>query len=107
MPRKTKNTTKNNVNKPVTMSEPSEMETSNSQAVSDKQTTPYTTGVVSNCIRLNIRKEPRSDAEVVTVVAISDELHVYLDSSTEDWYCVCTATGIDGFCMKTFVELAM
>lgn len=62
-------------------------------------------GIVSDCLKLNVRKEPRKDSEVVAIVNCLNELKIDLDTSTDDWYAVCTAAGIEGFCMKQFVNL--
>lgn len=62
-------------------------------------------GVVSDCLKLNIRKEPNKDSDVVAVVTCLDELKIDLTASTDDWYAVCTAAGIEGFCMKNFVSV--
>ena len=34
-----------------------------------------------------------------------DELKIDPATSTDDWYAVCTVTGIEGFCMKKFVAV--
>lgn len=62
-------------------------------------------GVVTDCLKLNIRKEPDKDSDVVVVVNCLDELKIDLGNSTDDWYAVCTVTGIEGFCMKKFVAV--
>ena len=62
-------------------------------------------GVVTDCLKLNIRKEPNKDSDVVVVVTCLDELKIDLDASTDDWYAVCTVAGIEGFCMKKFVAV--
>lgn len=62
-------------------------------------------GIVTDCLKLNIRKEPDMDSEVVTTVSCLDELRIDLETSTNDWYAVCTAVGIEGFCMKKFVAV--
>lgn len=62
-------------------------------------------GVVTDCLKLNIRKEPRKDSEVAAIVTCLDELRIDPDASTDDWYAVCTAAGIEGFCMKKFVAV--
>ena len=62
-------------------------------------------GVVTDCLKLNIRKEPNKDSDVVVIVACLDELKIDPDASTDDWYAVCTVTGIEGFCMKKFVAV--
>lgn len=62
-------------------------------------------GVVTDCLKLNIRKEPNKDSDVVVIVTCLEELKIDLDASTDDWYAVCTVTGIEGFCMKKFVAV--
>lgn len=62
-------------------------------------------GVVTDCLKLNIRKEPNKDSEVVTIVTCLDELKIDPDASTNDWYAVCTVAGVEGFCMKKFVAV--
>lgn len=62
-------------------------------------------GVVTDCLKLNIREKPSKDSRVVTVVACLDELEIDMGDSNDDWYAVCTATGIEGFCMKKFVAV--
>lgn len=62
-------------------------------------------GVVTDCLKLNIRKEPNKDSEVAAIVTCLDELMIDIDASTDDWYAVCTAAGIEGFCMKKFVAV--
>ncbi len=62
-------------------------------------------GVVTDCLKLNIRKEPRKDSEVAAIVTCLDELKIDPDASIDDWYAVCTAAGIEGFCMKKFVAV--
>lgn len=62
-------------------------------------------GIVTDCLKLNIRKEPDKDSEVVVVVTCLDELKIDPDASTNDWYAVCTAAGMEGFCMKKFVAV--
>lgn len=60
-------------------------------------------GVVSGCTRLNIRKNPNSNSEVLCHADAGAKLMIDLDASTHEWYAVCTETGFDGFCMKAYV----
>lgn len=62
-------------------------------------------GVVTDCLKLNIREKPSMDSKVVTVVTCLDELEIDMGDSNDDWYAVCTAAGIEGFCMKKFVAV--
>lgn len=60
-------------------------------------------GVVTNCDRLNIRKFPKPNAEILCDVAALSNLLIDLNNSTNEWLSVCTETGIEGYCMKKFV----
>lgn len=62
-------------------------------------------GVVAGCTRLNIREKANTDATVVIVAEADTVLMIEPAESTEDWYKVYTESGIEGFCMKKFVEL--
>lgn len=62
-------------------------------------------GVVTDCLKLNIREKPDKNSGIVTVVACLTELKIDPIMSTDDWYAVCTASGIEGFCMKKFVAV--
>lgn len=63
------------------------------------------TGVVTDCHKLNIRERPDKNSEVVTIVNCLEKLTIYPDASTDDWYAVRTASGIDGFCMKKYISI--
>lgn len=62
-------------------------------------------GVVTDCLKLNIREKPDKNSGIVTVVTCLTELKIDPTMSTGDWYAVCTASGIEGFCMKKFVAV--
>ena len=62
-------------------------------------------GLVANCKRLNIREGPTIDAPVICEMVCQTELIIEEADSTEDFYKVCTAAGIEGFCMKKFIAI--
>lgn len=62
-------------------------------------------GVVTDCLRLNIRKEPNKDSEVAAIVNCLDEVKIDPETSTDEWYAVCTVAGIEGFCMKKYIAV--
>lgn len=68
-------------------------------------TTPVQFGVVTNCIKLRVRQEPNSDATVLGEIDALTDVQVEMSESTEDFYKVCTASGLDGYCMKKFITL--
>jgi hypothetical protein len=60
-------------------------------------------GVVIGCRKLNIRKGPSVNADVVCEVPESSELLIDISKSTTEWFSVCTTAGVDGFCMRKYV----
>lgn len=64
-------------------------------------------GVVVNCAKLNVRVKPSIDADVVCVLNVASEIEIDLDKSTDDWFAVCTATGVEGYCMRKFVNACL
>ena len=61
--------------------------------------------VVTDCIKLNVRKDPSTASEVVCEITAATELMVYENESTEEFYRICTSAGIEGYCMKKFVTI--
>lgn len=62
-------------------------------------------GIVTDCARLNVRKEPSADAEVAFVIDATTSLVVFEEESTEDFYKICTSAGTEGYCMKRYITL--
>lgn len=62
-------------------------------------------GYVTDCSKLNIRTKPISGAEVICTVNLNDKLLIDINRSTENWYCVTTNVGIEGFCMNKYVTV--
>lgn len=62
-------------------------------------------GVVINCARLNVRKDPEPKAEILCTVDANHELMIDEVNSTEDFYKVYTAAGIEGYCVKYFIAI--
>ena len=64
-------------------------------------------GVVVNCAKLNVREKPNTDAEVVCVLNAQSEIEIVVAKSTNKWFYVCTATGVEGYCMRQYVEASL
>ena len=62
-------------------------------------------GCVTDCENLNIREEPSLDAGIVGTISGSTNLMVYEEESTDDFYKICTTSGVEGFCMKRYITL--
>ena len=65
---------------------------------------PPKTGHVTECIKLNVRKEPSPNAEVIGTVNRGDSL-IIDPSPFGDFYKVITPYGVEGYCMKKFVYI--
>lgn len=63
------------------------------------------TGVVTDCFRLNVRKEPNKNADVVTIVDIAAQLKVDEKKSTDNWYYILDSHGNSGYCMKQYISI--
>ena len=61
-------------------------------------------GIVANCSKLNVRATPDSTGEVVCIIDVNSEVEIDVEKTTCDWVCVCTTTGIDGYCMRKYIE---
>ena len=62
-------------------------------------------GVVTDCLKLNVRKEPSADAEVLVIINALDNVMVDTDASSDAFYKVVTAAGVEGFCMRKYIAL--
>jgi hypothetical protein len=62
-------------------------------------------GLVTDCKKLNVREEPQADAAIICEIAYQTELIIDEKESTEEFYKVCMAVGIEGFCMKKFIAV--
>lgn len=64
--------------------------------------------VVSGAKKLNVRREPSKDADVVCVLAEGTTLTVCPEESTEEFYkvfAVCKEVLVEGYCVKTFIKI--
>ena len=60
-------------------------------------------GVVTNCLRLRLRKEP--NGPIISWLDAGDGVLVETVQSTDEWYKVYTKDDLDGFCMKEFITI--
>lgn len=58
-----------------------------------------------NCEKLNVRSDATVDSDPVGVINRDSKVFIYEDESTEEFYKVCTATGLEGYCMKKFISV--
>lgn len=62
-------------------------------------------GVVTGCSRLNVRKGPSTNTASIAVIEALDEVEVFENRSTDAFYRVRIASGVEGFCMKKFISI--
>lgn len=62
-------------------------------------------GVVDGCDQLYVRAEASIDSEPLGIIKRDTVVRIYESESTEDFYSVCTETGLTGFCMKKFISI--
>lgn len=73
------------------------------EAEEQSTVTMHTKGLVTDCERLNVRTKPNKNADIVCVIKANTEVVVDLDESTDNYYKICLASGIRGFCMKQYI----
>lgn len=62
------------------------------------------TGEVANCYKLNIRVAPVANARIEAIVDAGTKLTININESTDDWFKITTESGVNGYCMKKFVD---
>ena len=83
-------------------------ETENDETTEPENTGVVTAAKVTGCTRLNVRKQPKKDAEVVCIITNENNVQVDLDNSTEDFYKISTSCNnvlIEGYCMKQYITI--
>lgn len=85
---------------PVVISEPEIVV----PAVPEKEA-PKNLGKVVDCVKLNVREEPSIKAFVVFEIAVGSTVFVDETCSTDEFYKICTEHGVEGYCMKKFIEI--
>lgn len=61
-------------------------------------------GYVFGCARLNVRNAPRSNAGIICEIVCDTEVEVDEQESTNDFYKICTSSGIEGYCVKSYIS---
>lgn len=62
------------------------------------------TGVIANCVKLNVRSNPSTNGDVITILNVGDKISIDVDKSTKDWFKIRTVDGVKGYCMRKFVN---
>lgn len=62
-------------------------------------------GIVTDCKKLRVRNYPELEANIICEIEVNSKVMIDENESTEEFYKVCTETGIDGYCMKRFIKV--
>lgn len=62
-------------------------------------------GAVTDCAKLNVRKAPNANAPIICTIPRNTEVEVFFEESTDEFYKVLTASGIEGFCMAKYIAI--
>ena len=57
------------------------------------------------CEKLYVRSDATVDSDPVGIIIRDTKVFIYEDESTEEFYKVCAATGLEGYCMKKFISV--
>lgn len=103
MSKKRRNETEEIIPQPIEAVEPVEPVTE--EPVVDTPEPEKLEGVVSGCAQMYVRSGASVDAEPLGVIRCDTKVQIYEAESTDDFYSVCTETGLEGFCMKKFISV--
>ena len=65
----------------------------------------FKTGVVKDCRMLNVRKNPEVRENIIFEIPVSSEVKIIDDCASNDFYKICTTSGLEGYCMKKYIEV--
>lgn len=60
-------------------------------------------GTVVGCERLNVRATP--EGEILAVIDAGTTVEIKTNFEDDHWYAITTATGMDGYCKKEFINV--
>lgn len=67
--------------------------------------TPKNLGKVIDCVKLNVREEPSAKSSIVFEIPVGSTVFIDETCSTDEFYKICTEHGVEGYCMKKFIEI--
>ena len=62
-------------------------------------------GIVGNCARLNVRKEPNKMADVIAVLEAGSEVQLVSEEPVNGFYNRITVDGREGYCMRDYISI--
>lgn len=62
-------------------------------------------GMVTECVKLRVRSTPEIADNVLAEIILASEVLVDLKESTDEFYKITTEAGIEGYCMKQYIDI--
>ncbi len=62
-------------------------------------------GVVTECVKLRVRSTPEIADNVLAEIILASEVLVDLKESTDEFYKITTEAGLEGYCMKRYINI--
>lgn len=62
-------------------------------------------GNVVKCSKLNVREKPSSDAKILCELKRGSIVLIEPENSTDIFYKIITITGIEGYCVKEYINV--
>lgn len=62
-------------------------------------------GTIVSCNKLRVRMRPSKESDIIAIMDRNAEVLIEESESTEEFYKICTASGIIGYCMKQFIHI--
>lgn len=90
----------------VTMEQPV-IEEVVSEVIEEPKTDTFLDGIVHNCVKLNVRKNPSIDSDVIAVINEQDKIKVKDVDTLSDWYFIRLPNCKEGFSMKKYVAVGV
>ncbi len=63
-------------------------------------------GVVTECVKLRVRSTPEIADNVLAEIILASEVLVDLEESTDEFYKITTEAGVEGYCMKQYINIS-
>lgn len=77
------------------------------EVAEEPKTDEFLDGIVHNCVKLNVRRNPSIDSDVIAVLNEQDQIKVKDVDTLGDWYFIQLPNGKEGFSMKKYVAVGM
>lgn len=78
-----------------------------SEVAEEPKTDEFLDGIVHNCVKLNVRKNPSIDSDVIAVLNEQDRIKVKDVDILSDWYFIQLPNGEEGFSMKKYIAVGV